>query len=150
MKGSLARFGVFYIAGCEWTLSCVLILFALIISTGAIFSKTPNTVRSIVFAWIAVSTFIGIAIACFCAGRALVRGARWAWFCSWVIGVVTIVFGGYIIHVAMQPDPYGDSGEAGLLGIAILIFAMPALMLLALPSVRVMFRRDLPEPQYLL
>jgi hypothetical protein len=143
MRRSLARFGVLYVAGCEWALGCICICFVLAIAVGALFSKVPNTSRSTTLAMVAASALAGFALICFCAGGALIRGVGWAWFCSWVIGVVTVAFSGYIIHVAMQPDPYGDSGEAGLLGIAMLLFAIPALILLALPSIRAMFSRSL-------
>jgi hypothetical protein len=136
MRQSVARLGVFYIAACEFVLGSVFAFYAVWIPIGAIFSKIPNTPRSIFFALVALSLFVGFAGICFLAGRALVHGIRWGWFCSLAIGIGVVMLSLWMIRVAMLPNQVGDSDEAGMMGIAMLVFALAGLGLLILPSVR--------------
>jgi hypothetical protein len=142
MRQSVARLGVFYVAACEWVLGSIFALYGVFIPVIVIFSKTPNTSRSICVALVAVLVFGGFAGICFLSGRALVRGFRWGWFCSLAIGVGVVVFSLWVIRSAMLPDQYLDSGETGMVGIAMLSFALPGLCLLALPSIRGYVRKE--------
>jgi len=136
MRESIAWYGVRYIAACEWALGFFVSFYVFIIPIGAFFSRIPNTWRSLCVALITMLVLAGFAGICFFAGRALICAVRWGWFASLVIGVVVMALSLYLIHVAMLPDPYGDSGEAGLIGMAMVAFALPALGLLLLPSIR--------------
>jgi Na+-driven multidrug efflux pump len=142
MRQSRARLGVFYIAACEWMLGGIFALYVVFIPVAVIFSKTPNTSRSICIAVTTVLVCAGFAGICFLSGRALVHGVRWGWFCSLAMGVVVVVFSLWVIRSAMRPDQYLDSGETGMLGIAMLTFALPGLCLLALPSIRGYVRKE--------
>ena len=80
-----------------------------------------------------LAVFAGAAGYC---GFALVQQKEWSVRASFVIGIGTMAVGVEIIKMAMQPDQVNDSAYAGLLGIAMLVFALPALILLALPATR--------------
>jgi hypothetical protein len=132
----VARLGVLYIAACEWVLGSIFALYVVFIPVTLIFSKTPNTSRSICMALAMLVMSAAFAGICFLGGRALVLSIRWGWFCSLAIGIVVVLLSLAMIRSARLPDQVGDSGESGVMGIAMLVFALPALGLLLLPSVR--------------
>ena len=66
----------------------------------------------------------------------MVLGIRWGWFFSLAIGIGVILLSLVMIRSASLPDGVGElSGESGVVGITMLVFALPALGSLLLPSV---------------
>ena len=61
---------------------------------------------------------------------------RRAWYLSLIAGFIVVGMSCLIIWLALHADSRGDGGEAILFGIAFLIFALPAFVLLSLPSTR--------------
>jgi len=121
----LAKFSVVYIALCE---------LAFAVNAGVLgFTVGGGTgLRAHVFGVVMILLFVLNAGTFF----GLIRSKRWSWYSSWVIGLIVVGLSCWIVRLAMRPDPFGDSGSVGVFGIAFLLFALPAFVLLSLPSTR--------------
>ncbi len=121
----MAKFSVVYIALCELTFGVMVGCLAFTIDTSDGHSDLIQEIFLCALAIVAISVFFG-----------MVCLKSWGWYGSWIVGVIVVVIGCWIIRAAMRPDPYGDSGAAGIFGMIFVLFALPGLVLLSLPSTR--------------
>jgi hypothetical protein len=67
-----------------------------------------------------------ISLLCIFAIIQVLRKSRIAWHASIVVGVTTVIVSLIVFVLASEADPRGDGGEIGVVGIALLVFAVPA------------------------
>ena len=122
----MAKFSVIYVALCE-------LVFGLMVGCLGFSVMGGSGSRDYIFG----AAMISLAALNLGTSIGLAGSRQWAWYGSWVIGLIVVAMSWWLIRVAMQPDPYGDSGEAGIFGLAFLVFALPAFVLLSLRSTRI-------------
>jgi hypothetical protein len=123
----MATFSIMYIAVCEAFFAVIMGYAGFVILVA---SKHEIKTYLVGSGLVAVSAF------CIWAGASLIWNRRRAWYLSLIAGFIVVGISCFIIWLALHADPYGDGGEGGLFGIASLIFALPAFVLLALSSTR--------------
>ena len=121
----MAKFSIVYIALCELTFGVMAGWLAYTIDSGNSRRDLVPETALCALALIAISVFFG-----------MVCLKSWGWYGSWIVGLIVVAMSCWIIRAAMRPDPYGDSGASAIFGIAFLLFALPAFVLLLLPSTR--------------
>jgi hypothetical protein len=112
---------VLFIAVCEFLVGFVLGLFCILF---VVVSRTDAN-----DGWKTVAGAVICAMGsllCVLTGYAMLRRRRWGWYASWVVGVITVAFGCFLVWAAFRPDPTGDGGEVIFLALPILAFALPA------------------------
>ncbi len=121
----MAKLSVIYVGLCEMT-------FALMAGALGAACISAASGRDLIFGFEALAIAALSAVSSY----GLFCAKRWAWYCSWVVGLVVVAISSWAIHAAMQPDPYGDFGGAGVIGLACLLFALPAFVLMSLSPIR--------------
>jgi MFS family permease len=139
MERSIAWYSVRYVAACEWALSFFFALYAVIVPIAAFFfSRYPDKLLSRSFAIAAAVVLGGLAATCFCSGIALIRRARWAWFCSLAIGIGFTILGLAAVSFVFQvhEKPTEDAGFRLAFGGFLLLLSVTGLILLSLSQTR--------------
>jgi len=130
------KLGIAFLVACE----ALLCFFSGAMSYGYFFHPRhlglPDYVKGFAYLLIALLSIWSIA--------ALLRKRRLAWWSSLVIGLVVMGLSSYSIWFGITyANPQTDEGDAVIYGIALLLFALPALLVLFLPATR----RYLISPQ---
>lgn len=143
----MVRFAVRYIAVCERVLGVVFAIYALGGFFFGIVSKEPQRGLHILIGFVALLMMGVPAVVCFVSARAIVKGARWAWFASLLIGLLIVVIGFAFVCYGLSPQ--GAQERARTFGIvAGAIFLVPAvtgLALLNFPQTRRFVFRSEPK-----
>jgi hypothetical protein len=134
----MVRFAVRYIAVCERVLGVIFAIYALGGFFFGIFAKGPQQGLHILLGVVALLMMGVPAFVCFMSARAIIRGARWAWFVSLAIGLLVVVVGLGFVFYGLSPQ--GAEEHARTFGLVTgAIFLLPAitgLTLLSFPQTR--------------
>jgi hypothetical protein len=76
------------------------------------------------------------ALVTFWAIFALIRKSGHSFLSSMAVGVIVVIVSLWLVWMGFHADSQGDGGEAALYGLALLVFAIPAFVVLSLPSTR--------------
>jgi len=122
----VAKFSLGYVIFFEW-------LFALIFGVaGFLIALEVKDKEGVLI----VSSFFALAALSVAAVVLLFRHPRWAWEVSMAFGIFVAGLGVWLIWLATHANPNGDGSEVGIFGIGFLLFGVPGLVLLGLPSTR--------------
>lgn len=130
----MTSFTVGYIVVCEW-------VFALLFAVSGVSAvvSAPTDMAAITYSVFAVILAAG-AIRC---SLFLLRRERKAWWVTNLFGLCVIGLTIWMFALSNQADPGGDGGDIGIIGIGLIVFAIPAFVLLNLPGMRKKLRRRL-------
>ena len=110
---------VLFIAVCEFLMGLMLAFFCIV------FLFVSRTDANDGWRTIAGAMICGLGtLLCFLIGYAMLRRRRWGWYASWVVGVITVALGCFLVWAASRPED--DGREAIFLAFPILACALPA------------------------
>jgi hypothetical protein len=118
----MGRSQVCYVAVCEVLLAVVVAVF------GFVFFASKM--------YLAAAPIFALCLGLGGVAVGFVRRRKWAWYASWIVGALGIVFGAWIFWAAEHASVYGDGSEAGIIAVLIFILALPAIGMMLRYSLR--------------
>jgi len=134
----MVGFSVKFVAVCERVLGTICALYAIGGFGFLVVSNKPSRGAAISLAIAALLMMGGPAIVCIKSANAIIRGARWAWFVSFAIGLFIAVLGLCIVTLPLSSEGAPEIGKAFGIGFGSLFLApsVTGLVLLNLPRTR--------------
>ncbi len=136
-----APFSVRYLAACEWFLSGIAGFLGLMYLVYGFYGLLHADFVRVLIATAWAVGMATVAVGCFYTASGLLRGRRWAWRASWLIGMAGAVPGGFFLGVFHRPWPgYGGEEAWGfLIDAALALPALAGFVSLVLPGTRRFF-----------
>jgi hypothetical protein len=134
----VVRFTVKYIAVCERILGGIFALYAIGGFVFGFFPTGTSRAISIPVGCVVLVIMGGPAILCFKSAKAIIEGARWAWFTSLIISMFPAVIGCGALTYAFSPQTAQEGHHVlmSFLGAIFLVPSVAGLVLLNLPQMR--------------